>query len=88
MKKFVKLFLKHVIYISLTILLIVILDNVQAKIFSRSPLFRTRTTYFTTRDYSENPDHLHYMDKGVFVIHYKYEDGSTKTIFSWEEDNK
>lgn len=87
MKKFVKIFLKHVIYISLIILLIVILDNVQAKVFNRSPLFRTRTTYFTIRDYSENPDHLSYMDKGIFVIHYEYEDGTTKTIFSWE-DNK
>ena len=88
MKKFVKIFLKHIIYISLTILLIVILDNLQAKVFNRSPLFRTRTTYFTIRYYSENPDHLSYMDKGIFVIHYEYEDGSTKTVFFWLLDNK
>ncbi len=56
---------------------IVALDTLQAKLFNNSPVIHIRKYY-------ENSGSIDYIDKGIFVNHYKYTYGGCRTLFSWD----
>lgn len=69
MKKWIKIIL-GIIGI---LIIIIILDTLQAKIFNNSPLLKIRKNY--------NDDSTAYIDKGIFINHYYCTNKEEKTLF-------
>ena len=62
----------------LAVLLVVLLiDTVQAKIFNNRPFLKI------TEDY--NGGNVYQKDKGILVDTYNFSDGEKKTVFRWEK---
>lgn len=62
-----------------TLLSLILLDTLQAKIFDNTPILKMRE-YYTGGD-------LYYIDKGVIVDHYYCSNNKRKTIFKWGKYN-
>ena len=66
-------FLRHMLYIFITLLVLVLIDTWQAKTFTRSPFIKTREYYVgnTRREY---------VDHGILIKYSKYRNGEEGTI--------
>ena len=73
MKKVIKIILA----IGVIILALIELDTIQALAFNRSPLLHTR-------EYTSFTDKSQYIDKGIFVNHYNFENNK-ETLFKSEK---
>ena len=72
-----KRFLRHILYIFITLLVLVLIDTWQAKTFTRSPFIKTREYYVgNTR--------RKYVDHGILIKYSKYRNGKESTIYVWE----
>ncbi len=73
--------MKNIVKIILVILtlflLLIFVDSLQAKMFNNSPIIHKREHY---QEYNS----IKYIDKGILVIHYQYNDGKRNTYFNWE----
>lgn len=67
---------KNIIIITIALIVIIIADSIQAKVFNKSPIIHVRKFY--------NGGCINYVDMGIFVNTYKYSDGETQTVFCWE----
>ena len=73
MKKCIKIF-----FIILAILLIfIVADTIQAKIFENNPLIKIR--------YNRDGGNVDYIDKGLLVDTYVFNNGEKVTVFRWEK---
>ncbi len=72
-----KRFLRHILYIFVTLLVLVLIDTWQAKTFTRSPFIKSREYYVgsTRREY---------VDHGILIKYSKYRNGEEGTIYVWE----
>jgi hypothetical protein len=70
-------FTKKIVLIISVIVLIIIIDSIQAKVFNNCPLFHIRVYY-------NNTSNTEFVDYGILVYHYKYKNGKSRTIFGWE----
>ena len=73
MKKGIKIF-----FIILAILVIILLiDTIQAKVFDNRPIIKITENY--------NGGNLYQKDNGILVYTYVFSDGTKKTVFRWEK---
>ena len=72
-----KRFLRHILYIFITLLVLVLIDTWQAKTFTRSPFIKIREYYVgnTRREY---------VDHGILIKYNKYRNGEEGTTYVWE----
>ena len=73
MKKSIKIFL--IIFIVLVI--VVLVDTIQAKVFDNTPLIKMR--------YNRDGGNVDYVDKGIFVYTYVFTNREKVTVFRWEK---
>ena len=73
MKKGIKIFL--IIFVILVI--VVLVDTMQAKIFDNRPLIKIR--------YNRDGGNVDYIDKGIFVYTYVFTNGEKVTVYRWEK---
>ena len=73
MKKGIKIFL--IIFVVLVI--VVLVDTIQAKVFDNSALIKIR--------YNLDGGNVDYVDKGIFVYTYVFTNGEKVTVFRWEK---
>lgn len=73
MSKGIKIFL----IVILAVLVFVLIDSIQAKLFNNRPILKLVEDY--------NGGNLYQKDKGIFVYTYIYTDGTQKTVFRWEK---
>jgi len=73
MSKDVKIFL----IIIIVLLVFILIDSVQAKLFNNRPILKLVEDY--------NGGNLYQKDKGIFVYTYIFTDGTQKTVFRWEK---
>ena len=73
MKRFIKIFL--IILISLIIVIFV--DTIQAKVFNNRPLIKITENY--------NGGNVEQKDRGIFVYTYIFSNSTKKTVFRWEK---
>ncbi len=73
MKKGIKIFL----IIFAIIVIIVLADTIQAKVFDNNPLIKIR--------YNRDGGNVDYVDKGIFVYTYVFTNGEKVTVFRWEK---
>lgn len=69
--------IKNVLVIIFILLVLVLVDSAQAKLFDNRPIFKLVEDY--------NGGNLYQKDKGIFVYTYIYTDGTQKTVFRWEK---
>ena len=62
-----------------TLLSLILLDTLQAKIFDNTPILKIRESY--------NGGNLYYIDKGFIVNHYYCSNNKRKTVFKWGKYN-
>ena len=68
--------IKKILIVIAIIISVILLDTMQAVVFNNSPIIHTRQYYV-----GEGP--IYYIDDGIFVRHYAYRDGRSKTIYRW-----
>ncbi len=73
MKKGIKIFL----IIFAIIVIIVLADTIQAKVFDNNPLIKIR--------YNRDGGNVDYVDKGIFVYTYVFTNGEKVTVYRWEK---
>lgn len=73
MKRFIKMFL--IIFISLIIVIFV--DTIQAKVFNNRPIIKITENY--------NVGNVEQKDRGIFVYTYIFSNSTKKTVFRWEK---
>ena len=73
MKKGIKIFL--IIFAILVIFIVI--DTIQAKIFDNKPLIKIR--------YNCDGGNVDYVDKGIFVYTYVFTNGEKVTVYRWEK---
>lgn len=73
MKKVLKFILVFIAFL----IVLIILDTIQAIVFNNSPIFKIREDY--------NGGLIYYIDKGILVKAYKYTDGKKDVVFRWEK---
>ena len=73
MKKGIKIFL--IIFVILVIAILV--DTIQAKVFDNNPLIKIR--------YNRDGGNVDYVDKGIFVYTYVFTNGEKVTVYRWEK---
>ena len=69
--------IKYIVIIIVILFFLILIDSIQAKIFNSSPIIHVRKYY-------KGKGEVDYIDKGILVGYYKYIDGSSRTIFLWE----
>ena len=72
-----KRFLRHILYIFITLLVLVLIDTWQAKTFTRSPFIKTG-------EYDVGNTRREYVDHGILIKYSKYRNGEESTIYVWE----
>ena len=73
MKKVIKVFL----IIFFVLVIIVLVDTIQAKVFDNNALIKIR--------YNLDGGNVDYVDKGIFVYTYVFTNGKKVTVFRWEK---
>ena len=73
MKKTVKI----IVIILGVLILLLLIDTTQAKVFDNKPIIKVVEDY--------NGGNLYQKHKGVLVDTYVYTDGEQKTVFKWEK---
>ena len=73
MKKGIKVFLM----IFLILVIVVLVDTMQAKVFDNNSLIKIR--------YNRDGGNIDYIDKGIFVYTYVFTNGEKVTVFRWEK---
>lgn len=73
MKKVLKFILVFIAFL----IVLIILDTIQAIVFNNSPIFKIREDY--------NGGLIYCIDKGILVKAYKYTDGKKDVVFRWEK---
>ena len=73
MSKCIKIF----VIVILAVLVFVLTDSIQAKLFNNRPILKLVEDY--------NGGNLYQKDKGILVYTYVYTDGTQKTVFRWEK---
>ncbi len=71
--------LKIVLAIVLSLLIVLLIDTIQAKAFNNSPFLKVTENH--------NGGTLYKIDKGIIVDTYTCTNGDKKTIFKWEKYN-
>ena len=69
--------MKKIMILLLTIILLILLDSLQAKLFNNSPIIHKR-------QYTQEYNSVKYIDKGILVRYYHYNNGKGDAYFNWE----
>ncbi len=69
--------MKKIIKIIIIILVFLLIDNIQAKIFNNRPVLKIVESY--------NGGNLYQRDNGILVYTYIFTDETKKTVFKWEK---
>ena len=75
-----KQFSKIILIILIFIIVVILVDNIVAKVFNTSPILKIRENI--------NDAEIERIDKGILVDTYILVNGTTKTIFKWEDYSK
>ena len=67
---------KTILIILISIIGIILIDTIQAKIFNNKPILKIVENY--------NGGNLYQKNIGIIVDNYIYTDGNSKTFFKWE----
>lgn len=71
--------MKKFLIIILILLMVILVDNIQAKLFNNSPFIKTVENY-------ENKNIIK-KEKGIFVYTYIFSNGKKETVYKWSKYN-